>query len=228
MASAVRSAGVRVHTVTALYDWALPDDPDPTRALEALIEAAVAVGATLIVCVAPLRLHGLPPAEDVARYASERLIALEEVTAKAGVRLTLEQVGRSSTRPDMRSGIRKLSDALAIVTKTRDVGLVIDSFNLATAEVDFAEIAGVPHSCLAMAHVADLDRETGTRCLPCHGVLDLHAFIQALEAAGYDGPVSLEIFPRVPWPDASAFARAATDSLSRLLARDCSMSDKEH
>jgi 4-hydroxyphenylpyruvate dioxygenase len=163
----------------------------------------------------------------VARYASERLIALEEVAANAGVRLSLEQVGRSSTRPDVRSGIRQLSDALAIVTKTRDVGLVIDSFNLATAEVDFAEIASVPRSRLGIAHVADLDGETGTRCLPGRGVLDLHAFIRALEAAGYDGAVSLEIFPRLPWPDASACARAAAESLSRLLAGDNTGLDKD-
>jgi sugar phosphate isomerase/epimerase len=218
MASAVREAGVRVFAVNALMDWALPDDPDPVPTLESLIEAAVAVGAPWIVCVAPLRAQGFPAPEEMVCRAGERLTTLAAIAARAGVRLALEQVGRSSTRSDVYSCIPQLRDARAIVAQTPDVGLVIDSYNVATADVDFAEIADVPRARLAIAHVADLDRDTGRRCLPGYGVLDLTAFVHALDGAGYDGPVSLELFPETPWPDPRAFARAAAEALGRLLA----------
>jgi hypothetical protein len=115
--AAARASGVRVETVGALMDWALPNDPDPRPRLEMLVEVAAELNAPFVVCVAPIRSNGLPPRAEVQAYASERLSALAETASVAGVSLALEQVGRSSTRPGARSGIRSLADAVAVAER---------------------------------------------------------------------------------------------------------------
>ncbi len=217
IAAAVRDTGVRVLAINSLMDWALPDDPDPAPMLARLLEVAEAVAAPLIICVAPLRTRDLPPPSEIARYAVERLAELADLARPSGVRLALEQVGRSSTRPDVLSGIRRLDDALAIVSQVEDACLVVDSYNLATAATAFSDVARLPSSRLGIAHVADMASETGRRCLPGTGVLDISAFVHALAAAGYVGGVSIETFPDTPWSDPTALALEAVARLNRLL-----------
>lgn len=216
--AAVRDAGLPVGAVHALMDWALPDEPDPLPALDALLEVAVAAGASLIVCVAPLRMGGFPPDLDIAAAASERLALLAAQTRAAGVRLALEQVGRSSSRPGATSGIRRLDAALAIAERSgEDATLVVDSYNLATAGESFGALRVVPAARLGTAHLADADQARGVRVPPGDGELDLAHFVQTLAGAGYAGPLSLEIFPPTPWPDPAAFALRMVDEMRRLL-----------
>ncbi len=218
LVAAVRSSGLPVGAIHALMDWALPDDPDPRPALDALLEVAVATGAPLIICVAPLRPAELPPSGVIARSAAERLAAMAEVARDAGVRLALEQVGRSSSRPKSLSGIRRLADAARIATAAgADVVLAVDSYNLATADEGFDEIMRVPAARIGVAHVADRDAARGVRVLPGLGDLDLDLFAHMLARSGYEGALSLEIFPTAPWPDPLAVARQAVADLRRLI-----------
>lgn len=213
-AMAVRASGLPVAAVNALMDWALPDDLDPRPALITLLEIAVAVEAPLVVCVAPIRAGRLPPRTTIARSAAERLAMLAEVARPAGVQLALEQVGRSSTRPDAVSGIRHLDDALAIaVAAAADVLLVADSYNLATADEDFDVLRAIPGRRLGIAHL--VDAEGGARAMPGIGNLDLPRFVRALGATSYSGALSLELFPRTPWPDPLSFAREAIAAVRR-------------
>jgi 4-hydroxyphenylpyruvate dioxygenase len=210
IAAAVRAHGARVTAIHALVDWALPDDPDPRPAFEALLDIAVTLDAGLIICVAPLRSDHLPAAGTVRASAIERLGALAALARPSGVRLALEQVGQSSSRPGALSGIRRLSEAWDIAsTAADDVLLVADSYNLATAGEPFDVVGTVPAARLGIAHLADAGIGAGVRVSPGEGTLDLPAFVRALWLAGYCGPLSLEIFPRAPWPDPVAFARQA-------------------
>jgi sugar phosphate isomerase/epimerase len=212
--AAARATGLRVEAVNPLMDWALPDDPDPRPQLETLLEVAAATGASVIVCVAPLRYGALPPATEVARSAGERLAELSALTRPAGVRLALEQVGLSTSRPGATSGIRRLSEALAIAQSAgRDVAVTLDSYNLATAGEALDGVRTVPRERIGIAQLVDRSPITGGRTLPGEGDLDLEGFVEALAATGYDGALSLEVFPAVPWPDPVAFAR---DALSRI------------
>ena len=219
IAAAVRAAGMPIVAVNPLMDWGLPDDPDPRPALAALLEVAVAVGATLTVCVAPVRAEGLPDRAEVMSSAIGRLAQMSPLARQAGVKLALEQVGRSSTRPGAVSGIRSLRDALAIAeAASEDVVLVADSYNLATAEVQYDELRAIPPSRLGIAHLTDALSARHLRVLPGEGDLALESFVRALAAAGYAGVLSLELFPTAPWDDPLAFARQAMASIARCLA----------
>ena len=215
IAAAVRAAGLPVGAVHALTDWALPDDPDPRPSLDALLEVATVAGASLIVCVAPLRMGGFPRDLDIAAAASERLALLAAHARAAGIGLALEQVGRSSSRPGAASGISRLHAALAIAERAgEDVTLVVDSYNLATAGESFDSLQAVPAARLGIAHLADGDHARGVRVPPGEGDLDLQHFVRALASTGYAGPLSLEIFPPTPWPDPVAFARRMVDAMT--------------
>jgi len=208
--AATRSCGLRVEAVNALMDWALVDDPDPRPALESLLALAVDVGAPVVVCVAPIRATPLPPLPQLEAAATERLASLTGLAATAGVRLALEPVGRSSTRPGAVSGIRRLSDALRIAEAAgAEVQLILDSYNIATAGESFAAIGHIPLARIALAQVADRDPSTWGRALPCEGDLELEHFSHALRARGYEGAVSVELFPAEPPNDPTAFARRA-------------------
>jgi sugar phosphate isomerase/epimerase len=230
ISAAIRTAGLRVESVCGLMDWALADDPDPRPALEELLEVAVAVQAPVIVCVAPIRANDLPPHDRIVQSAIDRLTELSALADTAHVKLALEQVGRSTTRPGARSGIRRLREALLIAEAAgEDAVLAVDSYNLATAPDDpaqpaepvlgepFAEVASLPPSRIGIAQIADWHVTDDIRVLPGEGRLDLPSFIQALHRAEYEGPLSLEIFPAEPWEDPMGFARRAKRGLRNLL-----------
>jgi sugar phosphate isomerase/epimerase len=220
IASAIRNARLRVEAVCGLMDWALADDPEPRSALEELLEVATAVAAPIIVCVAPIRTRDLPPHDRIVQSAIDRLSDLSTLAASVNVKLALEPVGRSTTRPGARSGIRRLREALLIAEAAGgDAVLTIDSYNLATADEQFAEIAVIPAFRIGIAQIADWHVAEDLRVLPGEGRLDLTSFIHALHLAGYDGPLSLEIFPERPWEDPVRFAQEALSVLRNLVGK---------
>jgi len=217
VAAATRACGLRVEAVNALMDWALADDPDARPAVEGLIKLAVDVESPVVVCVAPIRETRLPPRPQLEAAATDRLAALAGLAATAGVRLALETVGRSSTRPGAESGIRRLADALRIAEAAGDeVQLILDSYNIATAGESFAAIGHIPLARIALAQVADRDPSTWERALPGEGDLELEHFTHALAERGYEGAVSVELFPTEQPNDPTAFARRALTAARSL------------
>ena len=219
VAAAARASGMPIDSVNALMDWGLPDDPDPRPVLEQLLAVAVEAGAAFIVCVPPIRYTGMPPRETVLASVTERLSALGELAEAAGVRLGLEQVGRSSSRPGAIGGVRSLDDALRIVEAAgHGAALILDSYNLTTADVAYEEVVALPPAFVGLAQVADRDPATCLRTFPGEGDLDLVDFAACLGRACYDGPFSLELLPAECPADPEAFATRSVRVLHALLA----------
>jgi 4-hydroxyphenylpyruvate dioxygenase len=218
MGIAARAGGLPVVSVGPLMDWALPDDPDPTERLEALLETASAAACSVIICVGPISERPLPLTPEIIAVASEHLAALVERAWGSGARLALEQVGRSSSRPQAVSGLRTLRDALAVVDAVgAGTALCVDSYNLATADVDYNELASLPADKIAIAQIADRDPSSPWRALPGDGDLDLSLFVGALAASGYSGALSVETFPQMSWSDARAAAGHAIAATRQVL-----------
>jgi 4-hydroxyphenylpyruvate dioxygenase len=221
MASAARASGLPVESLNVLRDWALPNDPDCRPVFDMLVELAAETSAPFIICVAPIRYENMPPRAEVLAAASERLAMFAELAEPEGVRLALEQVGLSSTRIGAKSGIRTLADALAVVEGAAPgVGLAIDSYNVATGGNSFDEIARIPRERIALAQVVDGVVTGSPRVLPGEGGLPLRSFVASLAATGFDGALSVEIFPEQSPPDPLAFARRALDALRSVLPAD--------
>ncbi len=223
MGRAARAGGLPVDSVGPLMDWALPDDADRREDLEALLEAALMADSHVVVCVGPMSERPLPAPADVIAAATERLSQLAEFARGSGVRLALEPVGLSSSRPRAISGLRALADAMSVTDGVgADAGLCVDSYNIATAGVAYSDLATVPPDRIAIVQFADRDPASPWRALPGEGDLDLFAFVEALEACGYPGAISVETFPQEPWPDPRSAARRAVACARRFVHQEMS------
>ncbi|MGO9963851.1 MAG: sugar phosphate isomerase/epimerase family protein [Acidimicrobiales bacterium] len=218
MIAAARHSPIPIESVNVLRDWALPDDPDCRPVFDMLVEVAVETSCPFIVCVAPIRYENMPPHKDVLAAASDRLAMFAEMAESAGVRLALEQVGLSSTRLGAQSGISSLADALAVVEAAGPgVALALDSYNVATGGNRFEDIAQIPRERIAVAAAVDGLVTGSPRVLPGDGELPLASFAAALVEAGFDGALSVEIFPEKPSPDPLEFARRCLASVRALV-----------
>ena len=82
------------------------------------------------------------------------------------------------------------------------VGLVLDSFHILARGTDLAAIRSIPKDKIFLVQMADapkldmdyLSWSRHYRCFPGQGDLPIDAFMDALQATGFDGLLSLEIF----------------------------------
>jgi len=146
----------------------------------------------LLVCsnVSPLALGGIDRAADDFRELGER-------AAKRGLRVGFEALAWGRYVNDYR-------DAWEIVRRADHpaIGIILDSFHTLAPGFPVGPIAAIPADRIFLVQLADapqLDLDVLSwsrhfRCFPGQGNLPVGDFMQAVEATGYKGPLSLEIF----------------------------------
>lgn len=159
------------------------------------------------------------------RFHLERLGPIAESLAAHGIRFGLEWIGPKTLRDGARySFIHTMEDMLQLAADLGDnVGLLVDIFHLFTSHTDVSAVRGLTNAQVVNVHVNDavagrsadeqMDLE---RALPAEtGLTDVAGFLQALDAIGYDGPVTVEPFSqRVRALAPAGAAQAAADSLA--------------
>ena len=150
--------------------------------------------------------------------AAEQLHVLAERAAARNLRIAYEALawGRH---------VRHYADAWAIVREADHphLGLCLDSFHILSLGDDAAGIAAIPAEKIFFVQLADAPRlamdvlqwSRHYRCFPGQGQLDLTTFLEHTLAAGYNGPLSLEIFNDV-FREAPN-RRTAVDAMQSLL-----------
>ena len=146
----------------------------------------------LLVCsnVSPESLGGID-------RAAADLHELGEHAAKRGLRIGFEALAWGRHVNDYR-------DAWEIVRRAEHpaVGLVLDSFHTLARDTDLRAIRSIPKDRIFLVQVADAPRlemdylswSRHHRCFPGQGDLAVGDFMEALQATGFDGLLSLEIF----------------------------------
>ena len=146
----------------------------------------------LLVCsnVSPLALGGIDRAADDFRELGER-------AATRGLRIGYEALAWGRYVNDYR-------DAWEIVRRAGHpaVGIILDSFHTLAPGFPVNAIAAIPADRIFLVQLADapqLDLDVLSwsrhfRCFPGQGNLPVADFMQAVDATGYNGPLSLEIF----------------------------------
>jgi len=173
--------------------------PEPQRArnldrAERKFDTMQALGATRLLVCSNTQPAALP---EPARAAAD-LREMAERAARRGLTLGYEALawGRHVNRWRQAWAIVEAADHPAL-------GLVLDSFHTLCLGDDLAGLAAmVPPEKLAFVQLADAPRlamdplswSRHHRLLPGQGELDVAGFAQAVLAAGYAGPLSLEIF----------------------------------
>jgi sugar phosphate isomerase/epimerase len=158
------------------------------KAVERLAETAVALGAPL--CIAAL--YRDAPHDDVVRD----LRAAAAILAPAGVRMAFEFTAYGT--------IRSLAEAVAVCDDVgwSRCGVLVDSWHVFRGGELLDAVAALDGGRIVLVHVSDgaadaLEDATYDgrfrRLLPGTGAFDLDGFADALDRAGYRGPISLEV-----------------------------------
>lgn len=149
---------------------------------------------------------------------AEQLAAAAELAADRGLRIAYEALawGRHVSTWDASWDAVRRADSPAL-------GLCLDSFHVLSRGGDPAGFADIPGDKLFFLQLADaphmdmdvLQWSRHHRLFPGQGAFDLPAFLGHVLAAGYTGPLSLEVFNDVFRQ--SDPARAAVDAMRSLL-----------
>jgi 4-hydroxyphenylpyruvate dioxygenase len=146
----------------------------------------------LLVCsnISPISLGGIDRAADDFRELGERASA-------RGLRVGFEALAWGRHVNDYR-------DAWKIVRRANhnSIGIILDSFHTLAPSFPVDPIRTIPGDRIFLVQLADapqLDLDVLSwsrhfRCFPGQGNLAIRDFMQAIEATGYKGPLSLEIF----------------------------------
>jgi 4-hydroxyphenylpyruvate dioxygenase len=192
----VQDLGIEVVTLQPFRDFeGLPDDKR-ARALaraERKFDVMQELGCNLLmICsnVSPDSLGGID-------RAAADLYTLGERAKARGLRIAFEALAWGRHINDYR-------DAWEVVRRAGhpSVGLVLDTFHILARNTDISSIRGIPGDRIFLVQIADapilqmdyLSWSRHFRNFPGQGDLPLVAFMEALAATGYDGPLSLEIF----------------------------------
>lgn len=224
----VRDAGL---TVTSLCRGGFFTARDPKERAEAMADnrAAIAEAAALGTDTLVLVSGGLPPGSRDLHAARERVAeALGELVpyaAEAGVRLALEPLHPMYAAD--RCVVSTLAQALHLAERfpAERVGVVVDTYHLwwddtIGAQIDRAGAGGR----IAAFQLADWVTPLPAGVLLGRGQLgdgsiDLRWFRERVDAAGYEGPVEVEIFNPALWerPGAQVLAEVVERFTTHLV-----------
>jgi 4-hydroxyphenylpyruvate dioxygenase len=182
---------------------------------ERKFDVMAALGAdTVLVCSSVS-----PHSADDDELAASQLATLADRAEQRGMRIAYEALawGRHVSTWDHSWRIVELADHPAL-------GLCLDSFHVLSREVSPAGIAGITPGKIFFLQLADaphlrmdvLQWSRHHRLFPGQGAFDLPGFVELVLAAGYDGPLSLEVFNDV-FRQADP-ARTAVDAMRSLIA----------
>jgi 4-hydroxyphenylpyruvate dioxygenase len=167
----------------------------------------------LLICsnVSPASLGGID-------RAAADFHALGELAAPRGLRVGFEALAWGRHVNDYR-------DAWEIVRRAdhKSLGIILDSFHALAPGFPVTAMASIPADKIFLVQLADapklgldvLSWSRHFRCFPGQGDLPVGAFMEAIAATGYVGPLSLEIF-NDQFRSGSA-VRTATDGLRSLI-----------
>jgi 4-hydroxyphenylpyruvate dioxygenase len=135
-------------------------------------------------------------AGDIARAASD-LRELGERASARGLRVGLKALAWARHIKDYRQAWEAVQGA-----NHPAVGLIVDSFHSFAAHTDLDHLRGIPGARIFLAHLADADaihpdalaQGRHFTNFPGQGELPLLAFMEELQATGFEGPLSIEIF----------------------------------
>jgi len=142
--------------------------------------------------------------DDNIQWHVERLRPVAQVMGEYGVRLGLEFLGPKTLRDghkyDFIHTAEQMVDLCALLGD--NAGLLLDAWHWHTSGGTLADLAKLTNANVVYVHINDappgiaLDQQVDSvRALPGEtGVIDLSGFLQALQAMGYDGPVTPEPF----------------------------------
>ena len=192
----VRDHGLEIYLFQPLRDFEGLREPFRSRAFERAerkFDIMQELGTDLILVCSNVSSAAIGGVDR----AAEDLFELGEIAAKRNLRIGYEALAWGKYVSDHR-------DAWEIVRRAdhKNVGLIVDSFHTLGRKIDPQSIRSIPGDKIFFVQLADapdIDMDLlywsrHFRNMPGQGDLDITSFMRAVLAAGYSGPLSLEIF----------------------------------
>jgi sugar phosphate isomerase/epimerase len=201
-AALVREAGLAVTSLCRGGFFQQPDWYDENRRA---IDEAATLGAPVLVLVSGGLPAGSRDVDAARRHVSDAIGELVPYARAAGVRLAIEPLHPMFCSD--RCVVASLGQALDLAAPhpAEAVGVVIDTYHLWWDDQVWAQIARAGREeRIACFQVADwiTPLPEGVllgRGLPGQGCVELRRFREAVDAAGYTGPVEVEVFHAETW-----------------------------
>lgn len=161
------------------------------------------------------------PYDERWAFVVGRLRPIVDILRAEDIHFGIEFVGPKTARTGPYGFMYTMAEALKMGEDLGGdhCGLLLDSFHWFCSETTADEIAALPAEKIVHVHINDApDRPVAEqmdfeRLLPGEGVIDLTAFLSALQRIGYSGPVSVETFSqelgKLPAEEAAVRASAA-------------------
>jgi 3-dehydroshikimate dehydratase len=205
--------GLTLDLYQPFRDFEAVTAPDFARA-EAKLALMAELGAELLLVCSNVS----PAARDDDALAAAQLRELADRAAARGLRIAYEALAWGRHVDDYEHAWRIVERA-----DHPALGVCLDSFHILSRGTDPAGIRAIPGEKLFFVQLADAPRmamdvlqwSRHHRCFPGQGAFDLRGFVGHVRAAGYRGPLSLEVFNDVF--RAADPRRMAVDAMRSLL-----------
>ncbi len=206
--------GLTLDLYQPLRDFEAVPEPDFARA-EAKLALMQELGAELLLVCSNVRENAI----DDDALAAEHLRELARRASRRGIRIAYEALAWGTH-------VNHYEHSLRIVERADHpaLGTCVDSFHVLSRgdrprrldQLFFVQLADAPRLDMGL-----LQWSRHHRCFPGQGGFDLDAFVTDVLAAGYTGPLSLEVFNDVF--RATDPERTAVDAMRSLRALDGSL-----
>ena len=199
------SAGIMPAGFGLPVEWRGPQEAweDGLNHLPRLAQAAAAVGATRTMTWVMPCSDERPFAENKAFHVT-RFTPVAQVLGDHGISLGLEFIGPKTLRDTQKFPFIHTMEAMLDMGREigPNVGLLLDCYHWYTSHGTVEQLHALTPEQVVYVHVNDApagvpvdEQQDGVRDLPgATGVVDIAGFLQALQAIGYDGPVTPEPF----------------------------------
>ncbi len=159
-------------------------------------DVACALGAPMVLICSNVRPDSVPDAD----LRAEQLCRVGDLAAEYGLRVAYEALAWGHHVNRVGQAWQAVQDA-----DHSAVTLAVDTFHMLARGDGASALHGIPGDRIGFLQVADapmldmnvLEWSRHFRCFPGQGTLDVAGVVAATLEAGYDGPVSLEVFSDV-------------------------------
>lgn len=218
----IRGLGLSIESAIGFFEWAVDDDARRLKGLDEArreMELVRAVGGSRL-AAPPV---GLIDRSDVdPKRLADRYRALLELGEKFGVVPQVEVWGFSRTLGTLGEAAR-----VAIAADHPDACVLADVYHLYKGGSGFHGVKLLSSNALHVFHLNDYPAHPGReqindadRVYPGDGVAPLGGLLRDLNALGFRGYLSIELFNRTYWKeDASVVLKTALDKLRSVVKR---------
>jgi 2-keto-myo-inositol isomerase len=185
-----------------------------------LCEISAAIGCPYVLSVPGALRQGPRTEEETIEESVRVLNELADIAEPYGIKIGFEFLGESGNSVQTLDLGSKIVDLVG----RESVGNVMDTYHFYAGSSSFEAIERLDPKKLFIFHINDAEDlpkdqlNDSKRLYPGLGILPIKEMKQQLDAIGYDGPVSVEIFRPEYWEqDPFKVAQTAKDATERVL-----------